>query len=115
MAPVINARDDETEQKKTGKPPANLAENLGAIRPASALTIIKKRAYEGAYGRGGSDRKLYAGHVGEHVRPDAAYGIDGEHPADTEFLDHQGGNSTQGHHIEDDMQYPAVQVICTEK
>ena len=60
---------------------------------------------------GGADCEGYAGQVGEHVTADPPHGIDGEHAADAILLVDQRRYLAKGHDVEDNVQYPAMQVI----
>src|SRR5512133_710618 len=115
VAPVVYPRKDQSEYEEADHPAAYLAVDRTAIGSAPAFSVEEQGADQAADRCRGTDGEWQSGQVGDHVPYDAAQGVDAEHAAAAVFVGNPGSDLFQGHHVENDVQYAAVQIIGAEQ
>ncbi len=82
MAPIVNSRNQQPEDKEKDHPDGNLSVQVFTIHPAAAFTIVEDSPYQPAYRGRSSDSQIYAGQIGDPESDNAAEGVDSKHPID---------------------------------
>jgi hypothetical protein len=112
VAPIIDTRDKETEDKNCNGPTAHLpVDHLTKVSP-SALPVVERGANETANGCRSAQRERDAREVGNQIAADAAESKDGDHPISAIFLKDKWGNLVECDHIEKYMEDASVEIVC---
>lgn len=115
VPPVVDPRHDQPEQEETDHPSPDLLENRLAVEPPPALAVVEKRTDQCTDGARCADGVTGAGQIGNYIAGHPAEGIDGKHSPGTVFARHQRSNLPQGHHVEEDVQQAAVEVVSRQE